>query len=203
MNILIFNYKKKVRKYTKSGLPRKTKKSKLLENANAAMNTPDALAKKKSLMYSSADDDKSMNATGANMDDQSNQLDTTASSLNNTMTGQVPGVVKKRKYTKRKNLDPNSAAAGVTGLSKVEGTKLIIQKKAIKLAMNSGEQNESFYGDHAGEKPDGSVKPKKPRMSKKFLKSQLMSEGEEASANTSVTETGDNNLKLKISLNNS
>lgn len=121
----------KPRKYNKSGLPRKTKKSvKLIANG---VEDGDSAKKNKSLMqYSSADDDKSMSyATGEMNSDmadqsQSNLLDTTASDLNNTVTG--PGgvpIVKKRKYVKRKKPDnplannDASTPSGETGLSKV------------------------------------------------------------------------------------
>ena len=82
----------KTRKYNKSGAVRKYKKSKLAGDGEAA--TPN-MKKNKSLLYSSADDDKSMSfATNGEMQgdqSQSNMMDTTASSLNNTLTGQVGG----------------------------------------------------------------------------------------------------------------
>ena len=123
--------------------------------------------------------------------------------------------MKKRKYQKRKKpVEP--AEPGATGLSKVEGTKLIIQKKAIKLATNNIEQNDStLYGNNDPDNqnnPESSYfisneistttgKPKKPRMSKKFLKSQLVCENSPMSSAQATG--GDNNLKMKISLNNS
>ncbi len=120
------------------------------------------------------------------------------------------GVVKKRKYQKRKKLDTDqaqtSAEAGMTGLSKVEGTKLIIQKKAIKLVMNSSENNNDslFYDpdnpDRFLNTPATNSKPKKPRMSKKNqLSSQLVIEP--SSNPTGETGQSSENLKLKISLN--
>jgi hypothetical protein len=102
----------KVRKYNKSGAPRKTKKSKAMEGVDpsATLNSQDTYSnqvssfkKNKSLLqYSSADDDKSMSYAmsemhGGDMADQSqsNLMDTTASSLNNTLTGGtslIPGL---------------------------------------------------------------------------------------------------------------
>ena len=92
----------KVRKYNKSGLPRKISKKSSI--AAAKLEGDESLSgvgmKKlgKGTMYSSADDDKSMGFGaglhgGENADQsQSNMLDTTASSLNNTLTGgQMPG----------------------------------------------------------------------------------------------------------------
>lgn len=124
----------KVRKYTKSGALRKPYKSRKL--AAEGENKPDGGGL----------------ATADHTLDQS----TANSSLNSTLQGGPtnPPVITKRKYQKRKKpeetsggalaaaalgLDPSVAStpAGSTGLAKVEGTKLIIQKKAIKLALNS------------------------------------------------------------------
>jgi hypothetical protein len=82
---------------------------------------------------------------------------TANSSLNNSTAGPSGApVVTKRKYQKRKKpaavgedstpIDPSVAStpAGSTGLAKVEGTKLIIQKKAIKLALNSANLSGQF-----------------------------------------------------------
>ena len=91
----------KVRKYNKSGLPRKTKKTAKMLAAGvneSLLNSSEVGGKTKSMVgYSSADDDKSMGygvMHGGDTADQSqtNLLDTTASSLNNTLTaGQVQG----------------------------------------------------------------------------------------------------------------
>lgn len=84
----------KTRKYNKSGAVRKYKKTKLAgDGVNQETAMPN-LKKNKSLLYSSADDDKSMSfATNGEMQgdqSQSNIMDTTASSLNNTLNGQGP-----------------------------------------------------------------------------------------------------------------
>ncbi len=89
----------KVRKYNKSGLPRKTKKSAKMMAAggNESLLNSGEIGKTKSMVgFSSADDEKSMGygvLHGGDTADQSqsNLLDTTASSLNNTLSGQVPG----------------------------------------------------------------------------------------------------------------
>ncbi len=91
----------KVRKYNKSGLPRKTKKTAKMLADESLLNSSEMGAgggRSKSMVgYSSADDDKSLSygvmngGDGADMS-QSNLLDTTASSLNNTLTaGQLTG----------------------------------------------------------------------------------------------------------------
>ena len=92
--------------------------------------------------------------------------------------------MKKRKYQKRKKLDqvtPLDGAnqlQGTTGLSKLEGTKLIIQKKAFKLALNNSEHNESMFSnpDQTGmenSELNNSGAKKRPRIPKKLLKTQL------------------------------
>ncbi len=91
----------KVRKYNKSGLPRKTKKTAKMLADESLLNSSEMGAgggRSKSMVgYSSADDDKSLSygvmhgGDGADQS-QSNLLDTTASSLNNTLTaGQLTG----------------------------------------------------------------------------------------------------------------
>lgn len=133
----------KVRKYNKTGLNRKPKVPKSAkfidggtslptnENANSMISSPEVSNLKKlgtkssTLHYSSGDDESKVHGE----ESQSNQNDSIVSSLNNTLNGAT--VVKKRKYQKRKKPD-----APITDpISKVEGTKLIIQKKAIKLAL--------------------------------------------------------------------
>ena len=119
---------KPVRKYNKTGLNRKPKQPKsgksadsggamgANENTNQSlMSSPDnaSLGLKKlannrsSLQYSSGDEDRMMMGHGGLGEDlsQSNQLDTTASSLNNTLTGGGSSSAPKRKYVKKKKLE--------------------------------------------------------------------------------------------------
>jgi hypothetical protein len=220
--------KKEVRKYTKSGLARKPKNMKkqqmiMGENGQLIPSTESTLKRtytKSSIHFSSGDEDKSMHfgaggdQTGGDQS-QSNILDTTASSLNNTLTNNPLGVVKKRKYIKRKKpeigpdglpIQPpatnqtNNESGGA--ISKVEGTKLIIQKKAIKLALNNSEVNPDgsliFGGgmNTSGLDPNNMQPVKKPRVSKKMLKQQLGS-------NLMVVDTSGTNLDTSANLNDS
>jgi len=109
----------KPRKYNKSGLPRKTKKSVRLVAEGGEEGGGDAAKKGKCLAQcSSADDDKSLSYAAGDVNSdvaeqsQSNLLDTTASSLNNTLAG-AGGVAaaKKRKYVKRKRPEGGSGDA--------------------------------------------------------------------------------------------
>ena len=147
----------KVRKYNKTGANRKPKvpkSAKLVdagipanENANAMISSPEVsnmkkLGIKSSLLhYSSGDEESRVQGE----ESQSNQNDSIVSSLNNTLNNQ-PVIRKKRKYQKRKK--PETAITDP--ISKVEGTKLIIQKKAIKLAL----ANASNIGDLQKNNPE-------------------------------------------------
>ncbi len=214
----------KVRKYTKTGAPRKPKTMTKLnrqmaigsgENTGQSIPSPDNHLpvkrpyNKSSLHYSSADDEKSMHFGGGEHGDQSqsNMLDTTASSLNNTLTNPL-GVVKKRKYQKRKKLelgpdglplptpptDPNQLSSGTAGISKVEGTKLIIQKKAIKMAL-SGDRNSELFGNTSIEGAPGTAK--KPRISKKMKQQQQ----QQLESSLMVVDTSSTNLDASSNLN--
>ena len=102
--------------------------------------------------------------------DESNLND----SLNNTMSGGGVGgpvVPQKRKYQKRKK--PDSTEPTVTDpISKVEGTKLIIQKKAIKMALASAADlpKKNVEEDSSVSIESSSPVKKKYRVSKKQLK---------------------------------
>ena len=110
----------KPRKYNKSGLPRKTKKSVRLVAEGGEEGGGDSARKGKCLTQcSSADDDKSLSYAAGDVNSdvaeqsQSNLLDTTASSLNNTLAGAggVAAAAKKRKYVKRKRPEGGSGDA--------------------------------------------------------------------------------------------
>ncbi|RMZ95006.1 transcription initiation factor TFIID subunit 1 isoform X1 [Brachionus plicatilis] len=133
----------KVRKYNKTGLNRKSKLD------NSMLSSPEAkkFFIKSSLQYSSGEEEKSRD------------------------TGQQP---QKRKYVKRKKQTDQQQSGGeaapTTGLAKVEGTKLIIQKKAIKMALNSD---------------DGGSPAKKKYRSKKALDLESKVDNFDANSNTS------------------
>ena len=143
------------RKYNKSGALRKPYQSRKLKLAAAAA----AAAAGETQSSATSDHGGIGNRSGGEDTnaDQTMDQSTANSSLNSTLAGGPSGsapIVTKRKYQKRKKppqdgttqdaaaaaaalgLDPSVAStpAGSTGLAKVEGTKLIIQKKAIKLA---------------------------------------------------------------------
>lgn len=147
----------KVRKYTKSGALRKPYQSRKSTAKLAASGDKSALDS--TSRQQTGDGDATMGENAS----LNSSLNTSTQPAAPGGPSQAP-VVTKRKYQKRKKpggetgsgapggpvvasasnedstpLDPSVAStpAGSTGLAKVEGTKLIIQKKAIKLALNS------------------------------------------------------------------
>ena len=134
---------RKVRKYNKSGALRKPYQSrKAAKLAAAGEKSPN----------------KKGNDAGGDGEHTIDNNSTANSSLNTSVPAGPSGApVTKRKYQKRKKLmgpsesdsatiDPTVAStpAGSTGLAKVEGTKLIIQKKAFKLALSSANSSGIF-----------------------------------------------------------
>ena len=210
----------KVRKYNKTGANRKPKATKLSKNNDGGMSmttnentnqgmlsSPEVsnlkrLGIKSSLHYSSGDEESRVQGE----ESQSNQNDSVVSSLNNTLN-HAP-VVQKRKYQKRKKPDQMAISDPI---SKVEGTKLIIQKKAIKLALanasgmtdlqnkNTGEGNDEQNKNYDSSISIDSSSPvkKKYRVSKKQAK--LLESG----ALTSDSISTSNNLMVVNSIDDS
>lgn len=130
-----------------------------MSETNTNQSSPDLNSKvSKSMLHYSSGDDGGLMMMGGGDQTMEGGASTANSSFNNTLGPSSAPVVTKRKYQKRKKppvveggggdvtvVADASTPAGSAGLTKVEGTKLIIQKKAFKLALKSAAAAEGDY----------------------------------------------------------